>query len=51
MLEGEVVELVTGLRRIRRDDAGLEVKLASTDTLPKETAQTLCAARLSVPQT
>ncbi|WP_131771113.1 ATP-binding protein [Candidatus Protofrankia californiensis] len=43
MLEGEIAELVAGLRRIHRDDAGLEVKLASTDTLPKETAQTLCA--------
>ncbi len=43
MQAAELAELVAALRRIGRDDAGLEVKLASTDKLPNETAQTLCA--------
>jgi ATP-dependent DNA helicase RecG len=39
----DLAELIAGLRRVGRDDAGLEVKLASTDILPKETIHTLCA--------
>jgi ATP-dependent DNA helicase RecG len=38
-----LAEIVASLRRIGRDDAGLEVKRASTDKLPGETIQTLCA--------
>ncbi|WP_045877094.1 ATP-binding protein [Pseudofrankia sp. DC12] len=38
-----LAEIVVSLRRIGRDDAGLEVKLAATDKLPSETMQTLCA--------
>jgi hypothetical protein len=43
MLDTELEDLVAGLRRIGRDDAGLEVKLASTASLPSGTANTLCA--------
>ncbi len=43
MLVSELEALVAGLRRVGRNDVGLEVRLASTDKLPGETAQTLYA--------
>ncbi|ONH60563.1 hypothetical protein CcI49_10885 [Frankia sp. CcI49] len=43
MQAAELAEIVASLRRIGRDDAGLEVKRASTGKLPSETIQTLCA--------
>lgn len=43
MLDSELAGMVEGLRRLGRDDVGLEVKLASTKSLPERTAQAMCA--------
>jgi ATP-dependent DNA helicase RecG len=43
VIDAELTDLVAGLRRVGRDDVGLEVKLASGTDLPKRTVNTICA--------